>query len=155
MAKVAYVVITFNSYDGEQQFGSVRPTAVSNSRFRDTLLSQKGWSSCSDGTMERFTQLLVLDFLCSSAFMQHPSIYDYFSSTSPRVYGLSPHVNMVFSLPGLEEAHDLFHMPSGDDKDILMRLWHSEQVLHEVEDLIDGILFLLQTVTWKSSSNPQ
>ena len=110
-----------------------------NPRSISSMLAGTSWTSFSDGSLDTFAKLLVLDFFLASIYLQRVDYY------GPLIYPqLSKNEAVEFSLtksPHLQVLLGLFEPRlSAKSKEALKEIEDAEGILRSVTNLVDSIL---------------
>ena len=118
----------------------------------DVLLKHEGWSAFADGTLVHFAKLLMLNFFCSSIYMQNANSFAPFLRNWPNYeYVRSSHLQLILSLP---RADQIFSVTK-EKVDYVSELQKCEELLQNIEDLTDCINFILRTLVYNSATDLQ
>lgn len=122
-----------------------------NPRTISSIQDKKSFTSLSDGTVETFAKLLVLDFFSASIYLQRVDYY------SPLIYpNLTEKELLKLSLaknPHLQVPLGLFEPRlSAKSGEAFREIEHAEGILRSVNNLVDSIYFVLKTLEQESSS---
>ncbi|KAJ4366457.1 hypothetical protein N0V83_008093 [Neocucurbitaria cava] len=125
-----------------------------NPRSISSMLSGDSWTSLSDGTIDTFAKLLVLDFFSASIYLQPVDYY------GPLIYPKLPEKEVVkFSLT--KNAHlqvplGLFEPRlSAKSREAFKEIEDAEGILRSVDNLVDSILFVVAALKQHSIANSQ
>ncbi|KAE9370067.1 hypothetical protein N431DRAFT_559358 [Stipitochalara longipes BDJ] len=116
-----------------------------NPRTISSILSGTSWTSLSDGSVETFAKLLVLDFFHASIYLQRVDYY------GPLIYSKLPEKEVLkFSLtknPHLQVPLGLFEPRlSAKSREAFKEIEHAEGILRSVSNLVDSIRFVLEAL---------
>ena len=113
-----------------------------NPRSVSNILAGTSWTSLSDGTVETFAKLLVLDFFFASIYLQP---VDYYSSL---IYPKLPEKEIlrvaITKNPHLQVPLGLFEPRlSAKSREAFKEIEHAEGILRSVNNLVDSIDFVV------------
>lgn len=113
-----------------------------NPRTISSILAGTSWTSLSDGSVDTFAKLLVLDFFRASIYMQRVDYY------GPLIYSQLPQKEVLkFSLtknPHLQVPLGLFEpLLSAKSREAFKEIEHAEGILRSVNNLVDSIRFVI------------
>lgn len=138
--------IVVNDVHMEQSFstGKDRHDQLSyeNPRTITHIINGDSWTALSDGTMDTFAKLLVMDFFLASIYLQKVDFY------GPLIYPQPSEKRRVkFSVarnPHLQVPLGLFEPRlSAESKEAFREIEDAEGVLRSVDNLVDSIEFVL------------
>ena len=109
------------------------------------MLDGTSWTSLSDGSVETFAKLLVLDFFLASIYLQPVDYY------GPLIYPQLPQKEVLkFSLtknPHLQVPLGLFEPRlSAKSGEAFKEIEHAEGILRNVDNLVDSIQFVVNAL---------
>lgn len=121
---------------GDNDIHFQNPRSISN------ILAGTSWTSLSDGSVDTFTKLLVLDFFLASIYLQRVDYYE------PLIYSQLPQKEFLkFSLtknPHLQVPLGLFEPRlSAKSHEAFKEIEHAEGILRSVNNLVDSIRFVI------------
>lgn len=116
-----------------------------NPRSISKILDGTSWTSFSDGSVETFAKLLVLDFFLASIYLQPVDYY------GPLIYPQLPQKEVLkFSLtknPHLQVPLGLFEPRlSAKSVEAFKEIEHAEGILRSVNNLVDSIQFVVKAL---------
>jgi hypothetical protein len=113
-----------------------------NPRSISSILAGDSWTSLSDGSVDTFAKLLVLDFFLASIYLQRVDYY------GPLIYSELPEKEVLkFSLtknPHLQVPLGLFEPRlSAKSREAFKEIEHAEGILRSVKNLVDSINYVV------------
>ncbi|KAF4460908.1 hypothetical protein FALBO_12291 [Fusarium albosuccineum] len=113
-----------------------------NPRSTTNMLDGTSWISLSDGTLETFAKLLVLDFLLASIYLQRVDYYG--ALIYPKVPEKAAWNFSLTSNPHLQVPLGLFEPRlSATSKEAFQEIEDAEGILRNVVNLVDSINFVI------------
>ncbi|KAK3384025.1 hypothetical protein B0T24DRAFT_662434 [Lasiosphaeria ovina] len=149
------IVIIVNDVWSEQNF-SVNKSSddgiiFQNPRGISAMLAGTGWTSLSDGTLDTFAKLLILDFFLASIYLQRVDYYG--DLIYPK---LAEKEALKFSLaknPHLQVPLGLFEPRlSAKSRDAFKEIEDAEGILRSVNNLVDSIEFVVEALKAKNTA---
>ncbi|KAF2726680.1 hypothetical protein EJ04DRAFT_557852 [Polyplosphaeria fusca] len=140
------IIIIVNDVWFKQEFKTNKPRDepihFQNPRNISKMLAGNSLTSCSDGTLDTFAKLVVLDFFLASIYLQP---VDYFA---PLIYPeLSKKEVVKFSLnknPHLQVPLGLFEPRlSAKSREAFKEIENAEGILRSVNNLVDSIVYVV------------
>lgn len=121
---------------GENDIHFENPRSISN------ILAGTSWTSLSDGSVDTFAKLLVLDFFLASIYLQRVDYY------GPLIYSHLPQKEVLkFSLtknPHLQVPLGLFEPRlSAKSHEAFTEIEHAEGILRSVNNLVGSIRYVI------------
>jgi hypothetical protein len=133
-------VIIVNDVWSRQTF---RDISYQNPRSVTSLLAGTSWTSFSDGSLDTFAKLLVLDFFLASIYLQPVDYYEDLIYPQVSEKGI-----LEFSLtknPHLQVPLGLFEPRlSTKSKEAFKEIEGAEGVLRSIDNLVDSIRFVIE-----------
>ncbi|KAE8449659.1 hypothetical protein EG329_007989 [Mollisiaceae sp. DMI_Dod_QoI] len=125
-----------------------------NPRTISSILAGNNWTSLSDGSVDTFAKLLVLEFFHASIYLQPVDYY------GPLIYSqLSEKEVLKFSLtknPHLQVPLGLFEPRlSAKSREAFKEIEHAEGILRSVKNLVDSIDFVLADLKPNNTAGTQ
>ncbi|MCJ1313631.1 hypothetical protein MMC25_007310 [Agyrium rufum] len=125
-----------------------------NPRSISSILAETSWTSLSDGTVDTFAKLLVLDFFLASLYLQRVDYY------GPLIYSQLPEKEVLkFSLtknPHLQVPLRLFEPRlSAKSRDAFKEIEDAEGILRSVNKLVDSIDFVIAALKTNNTAGIQ
>jgi len=113
-----------------------------NPRSISSIRDKTSWTSLSDGSVNTFAKLLVLDFFLASIYLQRVDYY------GPLIYSQLPEREVLkFSLtknPHLQVPLGLFEPRlSAKSREAFKEIEHAEGILRSVNNLVDSINYVV------------
>jgi len=123
-----------------------------NPRSISKILAGTSWTSLSDGSVDTFAKLLVLDFFLASIYLQPVDYY------SPLIYSQLPEKEVLkLSLtknPHLQVPLGLFEPRlSAKSREAFKEIEHAEGILRSVHNLVDSIDFVVAALKQNKQNN--
>ncbi|KAJ7200796.1 hypothetical protein GGX14DRAFT_167530 [Mycena pura] len=136
---------TFNMYKSRN---AVHDIHFENPRIVPKMRDGKSWTSLSDGSLDTFVKLLLLDFFLASIYLQP---VDYFGSLIwPKVSAQDELLGFHFPLtknPHLQVPLGLFEPRlSAKSSESFKEIEYAEGILRSVNSLVDSIEFVLEAL---------
>ncbi|KAF7344700.1 hypothetical protein MVEN_01630400 [Mycena venus] len=136
---------TFNMYRSRN---IVHDIHFENPRIVPKMLERKSWTSLSDGSLDTFVKLLLLDFFLASVYLQP---VDYYGSLIwPKVLAKDELLGFHFPLtknPHLQVPLGLFEPRlSVKSSEAFKEIEYAEGILRSVNNLVDSIVFVLEAL---------
>lgn len=123
-----------------------------NPRSISGMLAGTGWTSLSDGSIDTFTKLLILDFFLASIYLQRVDYYG--DLIYPK---LDERDTLKFSLaknPHLQVPLGLFEPRlSAKSREAFKEIQDAEGILRSVNNLVDSIDFVIKTLKPKDTTD--
>ena len=125
-----------------------------NPRSISSILAGTSLTSHSDGSVDTFAKLLVLDFFLASIYLQRVDYY------GPLIYSQLPEKEMLkVSLtknPHLQVPLGLFEPRlSAKSKEAFKEIEHAEGILRSVKNLVDSIQFVVTALKPNNTADTQ
>jgi hypothetical protein len=125
-----------------------------NPRSISKILAGTSWTSLSDGSVDTFAKLLVLDFFLASIYLQPVDYY------SPLIYSQLPEKEVLkLSLtknPHLQVPLGLFEPRlSAKSREAFKEIEHAEGILRSVHNLVDSIDFVVAALKQNNTASTQ
>jgi hypothetical protein len=125
-----------------------------NPRSISSILAGTSWTSLSDGSVDTFAKLLVLDFFLASIYLQRVDYY------GPLIYSQLPEKEVLkFSLtknPHLQVPLGLFEPRlSAKSREAFKEIEHAEGILRSVNNLVDSIHFVVAALKTNNTASTQ
>lgn len=125
-----------------------------NPRSISSILAGTSWTSLSDGSVDTFAKLLVLDFFLASIYLQRVDYY------GPLIYSQLPEKEVLkFSLtknPHLQVPLGLFEPRlSAKSREAFKEIEHAEGILRSVNNLVDSIHFVVAALKPNNTAGTQ
>jgi len=125
-----------------------------NPRSIPSMLAGTSWTSLSDGSVETFAKLLVLDFFLASIYLQRVDYYE------PLIYSQLPKKEVLkVSLtknPHLQVPLGLFEPRlSAKSREAFKEIEHAEGILRSVNNLVDSINFVVAALKPNNTAGTQ
>ncbi|KAF1996738.1 hypothetical protein P154DRAFT_579675 [Amniculicola lignicola CBS 123094] len=152
------IVIIVNDVWSKQTFRQNKSgdahISFQNPRSTSRMLARTSWTSMSDGTLDTFAKLLVLDFFLASIYLQPVDYY------GPLIYPqLSKKDVVKFSLsknPHLQVPLGLFEPRlSAKSREAFKEIEDAEGILRSVNNLVDSILFVIEALRQKPNNDQE
>jgi hypothetical protein len=125
-----------------------------NPRSISSILAGTSWTSLSDGSVETFAKLLVLDFFLASIYLQPVDYY------GPLIYSKLPEKEVLkltlTKNPHLQLALGLFEPRlSAKSREAFKEIEHAEGILRSVKNLVDSIQFVVTALKPNNTADTQ